>query len=241
MKLTQETTYRYGLVRTAPDGSRVAFSSSVRGHYDLYVKSSQGNGKEELLFESGENKYPSSWSSDGQFLLFASENEKTSYDLWVLPMDGRTADNAASRKPFPFAQTEFGEFAGRFSPDGRWIAYASTETGRPEIYVEPFIAAADPSVSTRGKSIVSSGGGTRSAWRSDGKELYYATAEGKMMAVQISASQAGIPQPLFPMPPSVLDWDASADGKRFLVAVAINESTPAPFTVVLNWQAVLKK
>ena len=225
----------------SPDGSRVAFSSSVRGHYDLYVKSSEGNGKEELLFESGDNKYPSSWSSDGQFLLFGSENAKTSYDLWVLPMSGRTVDKSVNRKPFPFAQTEFGEFAGRFSPDGQWIAYASTETGRPEIYVQPFTPAADGSAPTGGKSIVSSGGGTRSAWRSDGKELYYATPEGKMMAVQIAALKAGIPQPLFPMPPNALDWDASADGKRFLVAVPINESTPAPFTVVLNWQTGLKK
>jgi len=228
----------------SPDGRRVAFSSSVRGHYDLYVKSSEGSGKEELLFESGENKYPASWSSNGQFLLFNSENPKTNYDLWVLPMDGRTADQAGNRKPFPFAQTEFGEFAGRFSPDGRWIAYASTETGKPEIYIQPFTPAADGSAPAGGKSIVSSGGGTRSAWRSDGKELYYATSEGKMMAVDIATNpklKAGIPHPLFPMPPNALDWDASADGKRFLVAVPMEESTPAPFTVVLNWQAALNK
>jgi Tol biopolymer transport system component len=228
----------------SPDGSRVAFSASRRGHYDLYLRSPNDAGGEELLFESGENKFPSSWSSDGRFLLFGSENPKTGYDLWVLPMAGGAADPGGTPKPFPFAQSEFGEFAGQFSPDGRWIAYASTETGKPEIYVQPFTPAAGGSSPTGGKSIVSSGGGTRSAWRADGKELYYATPEGKMMAVEIAtgpALKAGIPRLLFPMPPNVLDWDVSADGKRFLLAVPQSESTPAPFTVVLNWQAALKK
>jgi Tol biopolymer transport system component len=159
-------------------------------------------------------------------------------------MAGGAADPGGTPKPFPFAQSEFGEFAGQFSPDGRWIAYASTETGKPEIYVQPFTPAAGGSSPTGGKSIVSSGGGTRSAWRADGKELYYATPEGKMMAVEIAtgpALKAGIPRLLFPMPPNVLDWDVSADGKRFLLAVPQSESTPAPFTVVLNWQAALKK
>jgi serine/threonine protein kinase len=216
----------------SPDGRRVAFSSSVRGHYDLYLKSSEGTGKEQLLFESGENKFPSSWSRDGRFLLFTSEDPKTSFDLWVLPMD--------SLKPIPVAQTEFGEFLGRFSPDSRWIAYASNATGKSEVYLQPFAPAADGSLTAGPRSIVSSGGGTRPAWRGDGRELYYTSFEGNMMAAEVT-TKAGIPHPLFPMPANALGWDASADGKRFLVDVAVSESTPAPFTVVLNWQAGLKR
>jgi serine/threonine protein kinase len=228
----------------SPDGSRVAYSSSVRGHYDLYVKSSEGTGREELLFESAENKFPTSWSQDGRFLMFSSENSRTSFDVWALPMDGRTADSPGNQKPFPVAQTEFGEFMARFSPDSRWIAYASNETGRSEVYLQPFMPSADGSSSTRGKSIVSSGGGIRPSWRRDGRELYYTTLEGKMMAVDLAANptfKAGLPQPLFQMRQNALDWDVGADGKRFLVAVPVSESTPAPFTVVLNWPAVLKK
>jgi Tol biopolymer transport system component len=228
----------------SPDGGRVAYSSSVRGHYDLYVKSSEGTGREELLFESGENKFPTSWSQDGRFLMFSSESVKTSFDLWALPMDGRAADRPGNPRPFPVAQTEFGEFMARFSPDSRWIAYASNETGRSEVYLQPFMPSADGSLSTRGKSIVSSGGGIRPSWRRDGKELYYTTLEGKMMAVDVATNltfKPGIPRLLFQMPSNALDWDASADGKRFLVAVPVSESTPAPFTVVLNWPAGLKK
>lgn len=132
----------------------------------------------------------------------------------------------------------------RFSPDSRWIAYASNETGRSEVYLQPFMPSADGSLSTRGKSIVSSGGGIRPSWRRDGKELYYTTLEGKMMAVDVATNltfKPGIPRLLFQMPSNALDWDASADGKRFLVAVPVSESTPAPFTVVLNWPAGLKK
>jgi Tol biopolymer transport system component len=222
----------------SPDSSRVTFSSTARGHYDLYLKSSTGTGSEELLFESSENKIPTSWSHDGRFLLFTSENTKTSFDLWALPMNGRAA------KPFPVVQTEFGESSARFSPDSRSIAYVSNETGRSEVYLQAVTPSADGSLTAGGRSIVSNGGGTRPSWRGDGKELYYTTLEGKMMAVEVATNpvlKAGIPLPLFQMALNARGWDVSADGKRFLVAVPPSSSAPAPFTVVLNWQAVLKK
>jgi eukaryotic-like serine/threonine-protein kinase len=228
----------------SPDGGRVAFSSNVRGHYDLYLKSSEGTGKEELLLESGENKFPTSWSRDGRFLLFTSESAKTSFDLWALPMEGRTPGLPGNPKPLPVAQTEFGEFLARFSPDNRSIAYVSNETGKPEVYLQSFVASASGISPASGKSIVSSGGGNLPRWRGDGRELYYTSLEGKMMAVDIATSptaKPGIPRPLFQMPQNVFDWDVSADGNRFLVAVSVTESTPAPFTVVLSWQSVLKK
>jgi len=228
----------------SPDGSRVAFSSSVRGHYDLYLKSSEGTGTEELLFESGENKFPTSWSRDGHFLLFNSENAKTSLDVWALPMDGRTADVSGNPKPLRVAQTEFAEFGARFSPDNRSIAYSSNETGKSEVYLQPFTASPNGTSPASGKSIVSSGGGNPPAWRGDGKELYYTSLEGKMMAVEVATkpmAKAGIPHPLFQMPKNASAWDVRTDGNRFLVAVRTAESTPAPFTVMLNWQAALKK
>ena len=228
----------------SPDSSRVAYSSNARGHYDLYLKSSEGTGKEELMFESGENKFPTSWSRDGRFLLFTSENAKTSFDLWALPMEGRTAEMPGTSKPLPVVQTDYGEFGAKFSPDSRWIAYTSNETGKNEVYLQPFTASTNGASPASGKSIVSSGGGNPPSWRGDGKELYYTSLEGKMMAVEIATNpttKASIPHALFQMPQNAFPWDVASDGKRFLVAVPMSESTPAPFTVVLNWQAALKK
>jgi serine/threonine protein kinase len=199
----------------SPDGSRVAFSSAAGGRYDLYQKSSNGTGGEELLYQSGDNKSPTSWSNDGRFLLYTTQDAKTGSDLWVLPMDIGAAGRPGDRKPFPIARTEFTESFGRFAPDSRWIAYVSNESGKNEVYVQPFTppsaGGSSPAVE---KFIVSRGGGTRSSWRGDGRELVYTTTEGKMMAVEIVTTptfKAGIPQPLFQMPPSALGWDVSAD------------------------------
>jgi Tol biopolymer transport system component/predicted Ser/Thr protein kinase len=228
----------------SPDAKRIAFSSTKRGHYDIYVKSADGSGSEELLFESSENKFPTSWSSDGNFLLFTSENAKTSFDLWALPLNATATTGSEKPKPFPIAQTEFGESQARFSRDSRWIAYVSNQSGKAEVYLQPFAPSFDGTSTGGGKTIVSKGGGTRPTWRSDGKELYYADLEGKALAVEIITNptlKVGIPQPLFQMASNASGWDVGADGKRFLVAAQVSESMPAPFTVVLNWQAALKK
>ena len=228
----------------SPDGSRVAFSSNVRGHYDLYLKSSEGTGREELLFESSENKFPTSWSRDGRFLLFTSESAKTRFDVWALPMEGRRAEEPVNPKPLTVAQTEFGEFLARFSPDNRSIAYLSNETGKNEVYLQPFTPSANGSSAAGGKSIVSSGGGNWLGWRGDGKELYYSSLDGHMMVVEIATNptnRVGIAHSLFQIPQKAFGWDVTTDGNRFLVAVPASETTPAAFTVVLNWQASLKK
>ncbi len=113
----------------SPDGGRIAFGSARKGtSYDLYVKVSTGAAPEELLLADDQSKYPFSWSPDGQFLLYATVG--SSQDLWILPL--------RDRKPRPYMQTPYNEYAGRFSPDGRWIAYRSDESGRPEVYVAPF-------------------------------------------------------------------------------------------------------
>ena len=142
------------------DGSRIAFSSNRKGHFDIYQKASSGAGSDELLLESEFDKQPSSWSRDGRFLLYWTNDPKTLADIWVLPLSG-------DRKPSPFLNTEFNEGNGQFSPDGRWVAYFSTESDRVELYVAPFSGPG-------GKRQISTSGATPPAkWRADGKELFY--------------------------------------------------------------------
>jgi eukaryotic-like serine/threonine-protein kinase len=230
----------------APDGSRIAFGSSRSGTLDLYQKASNLAGDDELLFKSSEAKVPGSWSPDGRFLLYylpLAPNQ-----IWLLPLGVGGAD----RKPVPFAKSEFNQAAGRFSPDGHWVAYSSNESGRDEIYVRPFDASSatgsSPAGGTpvTGKWMASKDGGTTPLWRRDGKELFYMSLDGSAMAVDVSTSgvfQAEIPKALFKVPRGELFWDVSSDGKRFLMAAPsdASASAPAPFTVVLNWQAGLNK
>jgi eukaryotic-like serine/threonine-protein kinase len=228
----------------SPDGSRIAFGGERTGIFDLYQKTSNLAGEDELVFKSAAHKLPSSWSPDGRFLLFYNATGPT--HVWVLPLDGTAAD----RKPFPLEQSEFLQAVGRFSPDGRWIAYQSNESGKDEIYVRPFDASsAGGSSSTAGtrvagKWMVSKDGGGVPLWRHDGKELFYLSPTGMAMAVDVNTGgvfQAGIPKPLFKVPSGLVYWDVASDGKRFLMPVPGASNAAVPFTVVLNWQAGLKK
>jgi eukaryotic-like serine/threonine-protein kinase len=198
---------------------------------------------EELLLKSGEDKFPTSWSRDGRFLLFElSELKFAKYGLWVLPLQGE-------KKAFPFQRTEFNNYDGQFSPDGRWVAYFSDESGRDEIYVRTFSPDATAAASgAGGKWLISTGGGSGPRWRGDGKELYYIAPDGKLMEVDITTSpafRAGVPRVLFQTPQTSIStlayaWDVTPDGKRFLLPETTQEGR-TPFTVVLNWQAGLKK
>ena len=227
----------------SPDGSRIIFTSSRDGALNLYQKAASGVKDEEQLLKSSDSKYPTSWSSDGRFLLYTAVDPKTKEGLWVLPLEG-------DRKPMPFLRTEFNELDGRFSPDMRWVAYQSDESGNNEIYIRGFSPTSGASMDTSGKWQVSVGGGTGPRWRRDGKELYYRAPDGKVMAVEIMARQAfqsGTPKPLFQVPliPGrtipISIWDVTSDGSRFLLTTPATESSPSPFTVILNWTAILKK
>jgi len=226
----------------SPDGSQIVFRSnrSSNGKFDLYRKLSNGTGDDELLFRSDQDKTPTGWSRDGRFLLYESVDPKTAIDLWVLPMEG-------DRKPIPFLRTEFNERLGAFSPDGRWIAYISTESGSREVYVRPFgpPGREGSSGAATGKWQVSKGGAlaARPNWRADGKELYYRAPSGALMAVEVTTSptfQVGASRRLFDLLGN-LDADLPADTKRFLVGMPQQDAGPQTITVVLNWQAGLRK
>jgi Tol biopolymer transport system component len=224
------------------DGSSIIFDSIHDGEMNLYLTLASGAAGSRLLVESTaeykNDKYATSVSRDGGFLLFTVEDPATKGDLWVLPLHG-------DRKPRPFLRTKFNESSGRFSPDGHWIAYTSDESGSDDIYVREFSSgSAQGPWDAGGKWLISKGGGTDPRWRGDGKELFYVASDGKLTSVDISAKpmfKAGAPKPLFQLPPGFIGGDVTADGRRFLVGVPVAQSASVPFTVVLNWQTILKK
>jgi dipeptidyl aminopeptidase/acylaminoacyl peptidase len=216
----------------SPDGSRIAFTSNRNGDFDTFVKSADGTGSEELL-AGGENGPPSDWSADGRFILLARQLPGNR-DIWAVPLGG-------DRKPFPVIETTFLESNGQFSPDGRWIAFESNESGPDQIYVQPF-----PGPGRR--SLISSDGGVQPRWRRDGQELFYLTPDNRLMAVPIRLDskkgtvEADRPVSLF-TPPLVTAastrhlarlYMVSQDGKRFLMQTW--KEVTIPITVIVNWK-----
>ena len=224
----------------SPDGSRIIFSSGN----DLYQGFVNGVRDAELLLESSGPTYANSWSRDGRFLLYQEFDPKTSWDIWVLPLE----DN---KKPIPFLVTEFRERDARFSPDGHCVAYISDESGHFAVYVRSFaMNSAGTAVEAGGKWQISNGYGRNPRWRGDGRELYYRAGDGQVMAVEIAAHpefKLGKPHPLgFKTGADSLTgigWDFTPEG-RFLVGTpwtGPKSNGPEPYTVILNWQAGLKK
>ncbi len=221
----------------SPDGTRIAFGSNRDGVYDIFVKSSSGSTQEEVLLKNDRNKFLTDWSRDGRYLFYSEQDPKTkNSDLWVLPMTGE-------RKPVLYVHSEFEKRNGRFSPDGRWVAYTSEESSTPQVYVQPFPAGS-------GKWQISTDGGTRPRWRDDGKELYYMDLGGRLMAVDVKAGGApsgpfevGVPNLLFETGSviSLLQYDVARGGQRFVMPVAEGGAEASPVTVILNWTAGLQK
>ncbi|HEV2521582.1 MAG TPA: protein kinase [Candidatus Acidoferrales bacterium] len=228
-----------------PDGKRIAFLSNKEGPLNPFWQLADGSGGLERLNTSDYNQSPNSWSPDGQLLAFIELNPTTGYDIWVLrmgdpPLRSGQASSAGSgqgRKAQPFLRTPFNEGAARFSPDGRWLAYISDESGRYEIYVQPYPGPG-------GKWQISTEGGTEPVWNPNGRELFYRSAE-KMMAVDIATQPsfaAGKPRMLFEGPyvltgATVPNYDVSPDGQRFLMLKPAEKPRAAPtqINVVLNW------
>ncbi len=226
-----------------PDGKRIAFQSNKEGSANLFWQLADGSGGLERLTTSDYIHAPMSWSPDGQLLAFIEIAPTTGYDIWVLRLGDPSTPLGAGRKAQVFLRTPFNESAPRFSPDGRWLAYISDESGRYEVYVQPYPGPA-------GKWLVSTEGGTEPVWNPNGRELFFRSGD-KMMAVEITtqpAFSAGKPKVLFegkylPTPATFPNYDATADGIRFLMVKASEQEAAAPtqINVVLNWFEELKR
>jgi serine/threonine protein kinase/Tol biopolymer transport system component len=217
-----------------PNGKRIAFRSNKEGAPNIYWQRADGSGGLERLTTSNFSQTPNSWAPDGQALAFSQTSPATGIDIWVLRM--------GDHKARPFLQTPFTETAPAFSPDGHWLVYASDESGRYEIYVQPYPGPG-------GKWQISTEGGTEPLWNRNGKELFYRSGD-KMMVVDVSTERSfsvGKPRMLFegqytPTPATLPDYAVSADGQRFLMLKAADQTQgPTQINVVLNWTEELKR
>ncbi|MEO8499806.1 MAG: protein kinase [Vicinamibacteria bacterium] len=220
----------------SPDGRRIVFSKerkdAIKGS-DLYVKDAIGTGEPERLTDAPGFKYASDWSPNGDYLVFGVDEKETALDLWALPLKG------ADRKPIPLVRTKFIESGGSLSPDGRFLAYRSNESGRPEVYVQEFPVA-------HSKWQVSTNGGRDPFWRGDGREMFYRANDLSLMAVPVTTAptfEMGTAQALFKarfpaqLPARSL-YRPTRDGQRFLVLSAA--ATIPPAILVVNWPTALK-
>ncbi len=238
MRLTTDPTIDYAPV-WSPDGKRIAFASDREGPGNLYVRAADGAGRDELLLKTGEEKTPLDWSQDGRFLLFSVSTAK-GHDVWVLPVN---AGPGGERKAVPYLRTDAEEFAARFSPDGRFVAYTSDESGSNEVYVRPFDPVSPEASGTGSGKVRVSPNGVNGAprWEPDGKALAYFTADRTRWSVDVTTTptlRVGTPRLLGEFPRG--NRVTTPDGQRVLIGVPVGERQPSA-TVVLNWQAGLKR
>jgi serine/threonine protein kinase len=220
------------------DGRSIAFDSNRSGVRNIYVKPSGGAGAETELVRSPQNMLATDWSRDGRFLLFFSVDPQNARDIWVAPLEG-------DRTPWVFLQTRFDERWAHFSPDGRWVAYMSNESGNEEIYVRPFTERGRDPVSRQWQ--VSTGGGIHPTWRPDGRELYFLAPDGQMMGAPIDSRgtelNLGTPVALFPThivgggadALQFKQYDIAPDG-RFLINTPSGSTVASPITILQNWR-----
>jgi Tol biopolymer transport system component len=221
----------------SPDGRRLAFSGATTS--DIYIQDVAAGGSAERVFQAAASNILSDWSRDGRFIVYTQTTN--AFDVLALtnPLGG------GERKALPVANSEFVELHGRVSPDGHWIAYDSAESGRYEIYVRPF----PPGEGRTGKWQVSSNGGQQPRWRGDGGELYYLGLDRMLTAVEVKTGasfQSGTPHALFNAPANSAQslsssYDVTQDGRQFIAITAGSATAAAPATVVLNWDAALKR
>jgi serine/threonine protein kinase/Tol biopolymer transport system component len=218
----------------SPDGSRIAFTFNNSVIRELRA-SGEGDSKTLVQSASAGLITATGWSPDGRFLLYAVA-DINSRDLLVLPTDGGT--------PVPFMKTEFVEDADVFSPNGRWVAYVSNQSGAFDVYVRAFTSDFSSGSAATGPSIRISRGGSSPRWRGDGRELFYLAQDGKMMAIAVKPEpefQVGPPVALFQSPPGTIVGDVTLDGKKLLLVTPAGASASAPFTAVINWTSELTK
>jgi Tol biopolymer transport system component len=231
-RLTRRTFEQGNFPLWTPDGKRITFQSTRIGTQDLFWKPADGTGAAEQLLETALSKTPHSWSPDGKFLAYTEQNPTSSGDIWLLPFE-------RERKPEPFLRTPSAETGAVFSPDGLWVAYRSNESGRQEIYVQPF-------PTTGAKWQISTDGGEEAIWARSGQEIFYRNGD-KMMAVDITTEPVftqGKPKLLFegeyPAFGPRAEYDVTPDGQRFLM-IKESEQQVTQINVVLNWFEELKR
>ncbi len=238
-RLTSSTSYD-DYPMWSPDASRILFCRYTKeGSSDLYIMRTDRIGSEETLWVSGPTKAPTDWSYDGKFVAVAQYAGQTNQgEIWILPMTG-------DRKPYPFLQTPFDESEPHFSPNGKWVAYVSNETGEDEVYVRPF-----PGPGHAWK--VSKAGGELPRWKKQSGsfstlnlvgELFYITPDNKLTLAELRSKGSEIEvhdRPLFALPAFTQEYDVFPDGKRFLFNVFIEPHESPPITLVVNWDAALK-
>jgi serine/threonine protein kinase len=212
------------------DGSKVLYRSDRKGPPDIYEIAVGVPGSEKPVLALPGLQQPEDVSQDGRLLAYLQEVASTVWNIWLLPLEGE-------RKPSSWHRTRFNESSPRFSPDGRWIAYESNESGDPEIYVALTNGGGE-------KRRISPGGGRRPRWRRDGKELYYSGRGGVVMAVPVTPGsrwESGAPVPIFRVEPEIEDYDVAPDGSRFLVVLPLEKVRESPLRVILNWTAAMKR
>ncbi len=220
----------------SPDGRSIVFASLRKGQYDLYRKAANGSGAEELLYADSSNKRPYDWSHDGKVLLYQAFSDGS--DIWWLPLT--TEASGKPLKPFPVVNTPFFEGYPAFSPDGRWIAFTSNESGQFQVYVTAYPPGPG------GKRQISNAGGSQPIWRRDGRQIIYRSM-GAVMAADVSADGAtftvGQVHELFRPPPGSSEWglEVSPDGKHFLLPIIPEKESSGVLTLIQNWTGSLRK
>jgi len=221
----------------SPDGNRIVFASDRNvesAAQNLYQKNSGGGGNDELLLKSDSYKTPTSWSPDGKILAVDYSTEGSNNgDILLLSL--------SDRQLTPYLKTDFSEYDAQVSPDGKWIAYVSDESGKPEVYVQPFVVSG-------AKWQISASGGEQPRWRRDGKELFFVSGDNKLSAAEIQSNitlQPGIPRPLFEVRIVRSDgrqnYAVSADGQRFLVNTVPEDTSSGSINLVFNWISQLPR
>jgi len=219
----------------SPDSRTIAFATSRNGALDIYQRTVGSTDEDQplLKLQAQPILFPSDWSKDGRYLLYYRSDNRTQLDTWVLPLTG-------DRTPIKVLSSDFNESQAQFAPNGKWLAYVSDETGQQQVYVQAF-----PTPAQRVQ--VSTIGGTQPRWRSDGSELFYLAADGKLVTVPVRVGDtfsAGVPIPLFATgldPRSLRQaYSVAPDGQRFLLQIPL-QAIPSSMTVIINWPTLLRQ
>jgi Tol biopolymer transport system component len=220
----------------SPDGRTILFATGTP--FNLYRIPADGSGPEERIWTTENRQVPTDWSKDGRLILYYEAAPDTGIDLWTLEVtpDGRPRQGA---KPQPYIRAPYNQTSGRFSPDTRWVAYQSDESGRSEVYVQSFPEPHE-------KVPISTAGGRNPEWGPGGRELFYVSPDAKLMAVTMKLGagsvEPSLPRELFALPRDTTGlgpFAVAADGQRFLVQVTTDKIEP--LTAIVNWQALVKR